>query len=138
MVLSPAGTGVAKWLEKQYGTPWEYCIPQASAVLEKTASDMPAGRTLVVHQQVLADSFCDILRKKGMQADTAGFFMMQPGLQKADDVRLREETDLRALVQERHYDNVIADGSLAPVLAGLPVRLYHLPHFAVSGEQKPD
>ena len=138
IVLSPAGTGAAKWLEKQYGTPWEYCIPQASAILEKTAPDMPAGRTLVVHQQVLADTFCDILRKKGMQADTAGFFMMQPGLQKADDVRLREETDLRSLVQERHYDNVIADGSLAPVLAGLPVRLYHLPHFAVSGEQKPD
>ena len=64
--------------------------------------------------------------------------MMLPGLQKAEDVRLREETDLRALVQERHYDNVIADRSLAPILAGLPVRLYHLPHFAVSGEQNLD
>ena len=136
IVLSPAGTAAAKWLEKQYGTPWEYCIPRAHAILEKTAPDMPAGRTLVVHQQVLADAFCDILREKGMQADTAGFFMMQPGLQKADDVRLREETDLRTLMQERHYDNVIADRSLAPILAGLPARLYHLPHFAVSGEQK--
>ena len=135
IVLSPAGTAAAKWLEKQYGTPWEYCIPQGSAILEKTAPAMPVGKTLVVHQQVLADTFCSILREKGMKADTAGFFMMMPELLKADDVRLREETDLRSLVQERHYDNVIADRSLAPILAGLPVRLYHLPHFAVSGEQ---
>ncbi len=138
IVLSPAGTAAAKWLEKQYGTPWEYCIPQAPAMLEKAAPGMPEGKTLVVHQQVLADTFCSILRQKGMQADTAGFFMMLPGLQKADDIRLREETDLRALVQERHYDNVITDRSLTPILAGLPVRLYHLPHFAVSGEQNPD
>jgi hypothetical protein len=70
-----------------------------------------------------------------MQADSAGFFMMQPDLHRADDVRLREETDLRALVQERQYDNVIADRSLEPILAGLPVQFWHLPHFAVSGEQ---
>ena len=96
---------------------------------------MPAAKTLVLHQQVLADTLCEILRRQGMQADTAGFFMMNPDLEKAGDVRLREETDLRALVQEQKYENVIADCSLKPILAGLPVRFFHLPHFAVSGEQ---
>ena len=60
--------------------------------------------------------------------------MMKQDLLQDGDSRLREETDLRSLVQERGYDTVIADRSLAPVLAGLPVRLIHLPHFAVSGD----
>ena len=135
IVLSPAGRAAAVWLEEQFGTPWEYCIPDADAVIAGFTASMHAGKTLVVHQQVLADTFCADLRKKGMQADSAGFFMMLPDLQSADHVRLREETDLRALVQERQYDNVIADRSLEPILAGLPVQFWHLPHFAVSGEQ---
>lgn len=135
LVLSPAGIAAARWLEKEYGTSWDYCIPNAAGILEKAAPQMPAGKTLVVHQQVLADTLCGLLRRKGMQADTATFFLMDTRLQKTEDVRMREETDLRSLVQDRHYDNVIADRSLEPILAGLPVRLYHLPHFAVSGEQ---
>ncbi len=135
LVLSPAGEAAAKWLQEEFGTPWEYCIPGINSILDRFISSMPAGKTLVVHQQVLADAFCASLREKGMQADSAGFFMVKPGLQRADDVRLREETDLRVLVQERKYDNVIADRSLKPILAGLPVRFFHLPHFAVSGEQ---
>ena len=135
IVLSPAGTAAAKWLEKTFGTPWEYCIPHAESILKNRTPGMPAAKTLVLHQQVLADTLCEILRRQGMQADTAGFFMMNPDLEKAGDVRLREETDLRALVQEQKYENVIADCSLKPILAGLPVRFFHLPHFAVSGEQ---
>ena len=135
LVLSPAGEAAARWLQEEFGTPWEYWVPHADSILDRFTSSMPAGKTLVVHQQVLADAFCASLRGKGMQADSAGFFMMTLGLQRADHVRLREETDLRALVQERKYDNVIADRSLKPILAGLPVRFFHLPHFAVSGEQ---
>ena len=135
IVLSPAGMAAAKWLEEEFGTPWEYCIPDAGSILDRFTAAIPAGKTLVVHQQVLADTICTSLRQKGMQADSAGFFMMTPDLQNTDHVRLREETDLRALVQERKYDNVIADRSLQPILAGLPVSFWHLPHFAVSGEQ---
>lgn len=135
LVLSPAGTAAAKWLEKQYGTPWDYHIPGADGMLEKTAPQMPAGRTLVVHQQLLADTFCGLLRQKGIEAHSAGFFMKLQEAEKTEFVRLREETDLRTLVQEKGIENVIADRSLQPILAGLPVRFYHLPHFAVSGEQ---
>ena len=40
------------------------------------------GPTLVVHQQVLADSLCGILRRQGIQADSASFFMMKPDVKK--------------------------------------------------------
>ena len=207
LVLSPAGAAAAKWLEKQYGTPWEYCIPRAEQILEKTAGDLaaadsrPCGKSekvLVVHQQTLARALCGLLLEKGIRARAAGFFLQNPeedfvdrlsadrissenfsgrsdtsfsgrsdtgffswsesGLSGHSDTgfsrrsgtglsgqadpdfsgiretHLREETDLRTLVQEEKISCVIADRSLAPILAGLPVRVIHLPHFAVSGE----
>ena len=137
IVLSPAGAAAARWLQKTYGTQWEYCIPGADRILRTAAPDLPAGPTLVVHQQVLADSLCGILRRQGIQADSASFFMMKPDVKKDHDVQLREETDLRTLLEERHYTNVIVDRSMEPVIEGLPVNVFHLPHFAVSGEQLP-
>ena len=162
IVLSPAGTAAAKWLQKEYGTPWSYFIPDAEKIFDRFCSaDMAesqkspvsaqirdkkacmvkeddAGRpatVLVLHQQVLADTICRLLRSRGIEADTAGFFMMNKDLLRDTDSLLREETDLRKLVLQKGYDTVIADRSLMPLLEGLPVRLLHLPHFAVSGEQ---
>ena len=137
IVLSPAGAAAARWLQKTYGTQWEYCIPGADRILRTAAPDLPAGPTLIVHQQVLADSLCGILRRQGIQADSASFFMMKPDVKKDHDVQLREETDLHTLLEERHYTNVIVDRSMEPVIEGLPVNVFHLPHFAVSGEQLP-
>ena len=137
IVLSPAGAAAARWLQKTYGTQWEYCIPGADRILRTVAPDLPAGPTLIVHQQVLADSLCGILRRQGIQADSASFFMMKPDVKKDHDVQLREETDLRTLLEERHYTNVIVDRSMEPVIEGLPVNVFHLPHFAVSGEHLP-
>ena len=137
IVLSPAGAAAARWLQKTYGTQWEYCIPGADRILRTAAPDLPAGPTLIVHQQVLADSLCGILRRQGIQADSASFFMMKPDVKKDHDVQLREETDLRTLLEERHYTNVIVDRSMEPVIEGLPVNVFHLPHFAVSGEHLP-
>lgn len=91
---------------------------------------------LVVHQQVLADRIRCSLEKAGIPAATAGFFTMNKELLRGEDTLLREESDLRALVQEKGFDCVIADRALEPVLAGLPVRVIHLPHFAVSGEYR--
>ena len=162
IVLSPAGIAAAKWLQKEYGTPWSYFIPDAEKIFDRFCSaDMAesqkspvsaqirdkkacmvkkddAGRpatVLVLHQQVLADTICRLLRSRGIEADTAGFFMMNKDLLRDTDSFLREETDLRKLVLQKGYDTVIADRSLMPLLEGLPVRLLHLPHFAVSGEQ---
>ena len=63
------------------------------------------------------------------------FFQLQEDLSRPGDTALREETDIRTLAEDRGYTCVIGDRSLAPILAGLPVRILHLPHFAVSGEQ---
>lgn len=147
IVLSPAGTAPAQWLAKEYGIPWEYGVPDTKGLL----SSLPGGKQLlseagerkeysrgrkilVVHQQVLARRLADLLQKNGFQADAASFFLMHKDLLQPADMQLREETDLRKLVEERKYDIVIADRAMGQILAGLPVRLVHLPHFAVSGK----
>jgi len=147
LVLSPAGRAAARWLETRYGTPWEYAVPDAGGLLDKTIARAglndfdelrtlcAGGPVLVVHQQVLAHAFCDLLAKAGIEADTASFFQLQEDLRRPGDTALREETDIRTLAEDRGYTCVIGDRSLAPILAGLPVRILHLPHFAVSGEQ---
>nr|WP_278277400.1 nitrogenase component 1 [Sarcina sp. DSM 11001] len=145
LVVSPAGAAAAVWLEKEYGTPWEYGIPGGEALMEiifKKLSDRSngdnisdgMGKVLVVHQQVLADRIRRRLEEAGIYAVTAGFFMMNKDLLRGEDSVLREEADLYKLVLERGFDCVIADRALEPVLAGLRVKLIPLPHFAVSGD----
>ena len=145
LVVSPAGAAAAVWLEKEYGTPWEYGIPGGEALMEiifKKLSDRSngdnisdgMGKVLVVHQQVLADRIRRRLEEAGIYAETAGFFMMNKDLLRGEDSVLREEADLYKLVLERGFDCVIADRALEPVLAGLRVKLIPLPHFAVSGD----
>ena len=135
IVLSPAGVPAAEWLEKEFGTPWNYCIPDAEKIAAALSIDGRShSRILVVHQQVLAGAVADVLRTKGLQADAASFFTMRSGLMKPGDTRLREEMDLRSLIEERKYDVLVADKVFAPLLEGLPVRLVPLPHFAVSGK----
>ena len=139
LVVSPAGDAAAKWLEKKYGTPWEYYIPGEEALFAALSEKLPeSGKTvkkvLIVHQQVLADRLRRRFLEAGTAADTAGFFMMMPELKEPGDVQLREEANLRALVLERGYDFVIADRALEPALYGLSTHLIHLPHFAVSGQ----
>lgn len=145
LVVSPAGAAAAVWLEKEYGTPWEYGIPGEEALMEiifKKLSDRSdgdnisdgIGKVLVVHQQVLADRIRRRLEQAGIYTETAGFFMMNKDLLRGEDSVLREEADLHKLVLERGFDCVIADRVLEPVLAGLQVKLIPLPHFAVSGD----
>ena len=139
LAVSPAGAAAAKWLEKKYGTPWEYYIPGEEALfgaLSKKLSESGKAvkKVLIVHQQVLADRLRRRFLDEGIDADTAGFFMMMPDLTGPGDVQLKEEADLRALVTLRNYDFVIADKALEPALSGLSTRLIHLPHFAVSGQ----
>ena len=93
---------------------------------------------LIIHQQVLADALRHSLEENGVQADTAGFFLMNRDLMRPGDVALREESDIRKLVTDRKYDYVICDRALEPILSGLFVTLIHLPHFAVSGELSQD
>ena len=145
-VLSPAGAAAAKWLEERYGTPWEYWIPDAERIrtrfdggfFSSAAQTLSGKKVLIIHQQVLADALRHSLEENGVQADTAGFFLMNRDLMRPGDVALREESDIRKLVTDRKYDYVICDRALEPILSGLSVTLIHLPHFAVSGELSQD
>ncbi len=141
-VLSPSGAAAAKWLEKKYGTPWEYWIPQADKILSRFAGDntsaaaasLEGKKVLIIHQQVLADALRRLLGNSPELVDIAGFFLMNRDIMQPGDRSLREERDVRDLVIEKQYDLVIADRAIEPILADLPVELIHLPHFAVSGD----
>ena len=76
----------------------------------------------------------DLMSKDLMNKDLMDKELMGKSFFCEKSTLLREEADLRALVIEKGFDYVVADRALEPVLAGLNVRLIHLPHFAVSGD----
>ena len=127
IVISPSALAAAEYLQKKYGTPYECGFFPEQKVPE-------TGRTLIIHQQIFADSLRCAMRlsRHGAEADVASFFRMNAPAEEGD-VRLKGEEDLLTLVRERDYDTVMGDPLFYRLLKNEKIHYVNLPHFAVSG-----
>ncbi len=153
LVLSPAALAAAKYLEAQFGTPYEARYPLAERLLsdamEKTDVRMilqnaengtweKQGRyanILILHQQVLANGLRKALQKRlgpESRITVASFFLMKDEWMENGDIRLREEEELFRLAEDGAYTLVAADGIFRPMF-GKDVAFIDIPHFACSG-----
>ena len=134
IVASPSGLRPAKYLEKNFGIPWETglffdplvsCSPYASA----------EGKTLILHQQILGNSLREAMEAGNTSAsriDVGTYFMAEDSLKREGDLELRSEADLlRALPQ---YDTILCDPVYQRAMKDYTGKVLTLPHFAVSGE----
>ena len=144
LVVAPSGLKAARYLARRFGTPYEVGYPldqiegfdgfmdHMRAIL---SADMDVKKILIVHQQVLAHSLREELRKhtKAM-IQLASWFEMDKELREPWDIPLLEEDQWIRLAEEGEYDVIIGDQLLSQAIPGYQGEFIALNHFAISGK----
>ena len=123
ILISSAGLGIARMLEKEFGIPYEFYAPAVNG------KDGP-GDVLIISEQIRGNAIREHLAKRGISSDVATFFTFDPESASGWDVRIRDEGDVSSLCRDRHYSAVIGDPLLDNLVGDL--RFIPDPHPAIS------
>ncbi|MCI6858856.1 MAG: nitrogenase component 1 [Eubacterium sp.] len=141
IVLAPSGLEAARYLKKEFGTPYElFCPPEVIPDWKQHVSrleELSGKKVLVVHQQAVANSIRqEILASCRAQVRVASWFMLDREWKEEGDLCLKEEDDWIDLVNREDYDVIIADPLLKRAVPNYVGIWWDLPHFAVSGKKR--
>ncbi len=136
LVVAPAALETAKYLEKEFGTPYEVRYPFVDELIPELGYERK--KILVIHQQVIANAIRQEIRTRSDEQNTevtvASWFMMKSELSEEGDLSLKEEMDYCKLVQNGNYDIVFADENMRGLVPGFKGTFVNVRHFAVSGK----
>ena len=136
LVVAPAALETAKYLEKEFGTPYEVGYPFVDELIPEL--DYARKKILIIHQQVIANAIRQEIRTRSNEQNTevtvASWFMMKSELSEEEDLSLKEEMDYCKLVQNGNYDIVFADENMRGLVPGFKGTFVNVRHFAVSGK----
>ena len=136
LVVAPAALETAKYLEKEFGTPYEVGYPFVDELIPEL--DYERKKILIIHQQVIANAIRQEIRTRSNEQNTevtvASWFMMKSELSEEEDLLLKEEMDYCKLVQNGNYDIVFADENMRGLVPGFKGTFVNVRHFAVSGK----
>ena len=136
LVVAPAALETAKYLEKEFGTPYEVGYPFVDELIPEL--DYAGKKILIIHQQVIANAIRQEIRTRSNEQNTevtvASWFMMKSELLEEEDLSLKEEMDYCKLVQNGNYDIVFADENMRGLVPGFKGTFVNVRHFAVSGK----
>lgn len=136
LVVAPAALETAKYLEKEFGTPYEVGYPFVDELILEL--DYAGKKILIIHQQVIANAIRQEIRTRSNEQNTevtvASWFMMKSELSEEEDLSLKEEMDYCKLVQNGNYDIVFADENMRGLVPGFKGTFVNVRHFAVSGK----
>ncbi len=143
-VIAPAGLPAAKYFQDTWGIPYEVgypteLLPEETALfaaIDKEIQENRRRHILIVHQQVLANSLRDALRKRyACEVTVASWFMMKEELAEAGDRHITEEDEWADFVRECGCDLIVGDVLLKKALPDYDGGYVNLPHYAVSGKR---
>lgn len=136
LVVAPAALETAKYLEKEFGTPYEVGYPFVDELIPEL--DYAGKKILIIHQQVIANAIRQEIRTRSNEQNTevtvASWFMTKSELSEEEDLSLKEEMDYCKLVQNGNYDIVFADENMRGLVPGFKGTFVNVRHFAVSGK----
>ena len=136
LVVAPAALETAKYLEKEFGTPYEVGYPFVDELIPELGYERK--KILIIHQQVIANAIRQEIRTRSDEQNTevtvASWFMMKSELSEEEDLSLKEEMDYCKLVQNGNYDIVFADENMRGLVPGFKGTFVNVRHFAVSGK----
>ena len=136
LVVAPAALETAKYLEKEFGTPYEVRYPFVDELTPELGYERK--KILIIHQQVIANAIRQEIRTRSDEQNTevtvASWFMMKSELSEEGDLSLKEEMDYCKLVQNGNYDIVFADENMRGLVPGFKGTFVNIRHFAVSGK----
>ena len=136
LVVAPEALETAKYLEKEFGTPYEVGYPFVDELIPELGYERK--KILIIHQQVIANAIRQEIRTRSDEQNTevtvASWFMMKSELSEEGDLSLKEEMDYCKLVQNGNYDIVFADENMRGLVPGFKGTFVNIRHFAVSGK----
>lgn len=136
LVVAPAALETAKYLEKEFGTPYEVGYPFVDELIPELGYERK--KILIIHQQVIANAIRQEIRTRSDEQNTevtvASWFMMKSELSEEGDLSLKEEMDYCKLVQNGNYDIVFADENMRSLVPEFKGTFVNIRHFAVSGK----
>lgn len=136
LVVAPAALETAKYLEKEFGTPYEVGYPFVDELIPELGYERK--KILIIHQQVIANAIRQEIRTRSDEQNTevtvASWFMMKSELSEEGDLSLKEEMDYCKFVQNGNYDIVFADENMRGLVPGFKGTFVNVRHFAVSGK----
>lgn len=136
LVVAPPALETAKYLEKEFGTPYEVGYPFVDELIPELGYERK--KILIIHQQVIANAIRQEIRTRSNEQNTevtvASWFMMKSELSEEEDLSLKEEMDYCKLVQNGNYDIVFADENMRGLVPGFKGTFVNIRHFAVSGK----
>ena len=136
LVVAPAALETAKYLEKEFGTPYEVGYPFVDELIPELGYE--SKKILIIHQQVIANAIRQEIRtrsdEQNKEVTVASWFMMKSELSEEGDLSLKEEKDYCKLVQNGNYDVVFADENMRGLVPGFKGTFVNIRHFAVSGK----
>lgn len=136
LVVAPAALETAKYLEKEFGTPYEMGYPFVDELIPELGYE--SKKILIIHQQVIANAIRQEIRtrsdEQNKEVTVASWFMMKSELSEEGDLSLKEEKDYCKLVQNGNYDVVFADENMRGLVPGFKGTFVNVRHFAVSGK----
>ena len=137
LVVAPAALETAKYLEKEFGTPYEVGYPFVDELIPEL--DYERKKILIIHQQVIANAIRQEIRirsdeQQNTEVTVASWFMMKSEFSEEGDLSLKEEKDCCKLVQNGNYDIVFADENMRGLVPGFKGTFVNVRHFAVSGK----
>ena len=137
LVLAPSGLPAARWLQKNFGTPYRILAPLARHHFTALQPHLPdtAKNILILHQQFTANALRTLLKKKYPESriTCATWFTLIGALAKPQDQKLRDEHDFPRLVATENYDLILADPLCKRTIPAYHGTFLPLPHPAVSG-----
>ncbi len=150
IAVSQAGVQIGKYMFKKYGIPYIAVTPlgDGSIALEKAENAIKGkieaydygqpSDILIVGEQIISDSIREyIYRKNGVYADVAVLFDCCDEYLKNNDIKIKNELQLRNILNSGKYRTILAD----PMVRGLlrkenndEVKFIDFPHVAVSSK----
>ncbi|MDO4953175.1 MAG: nitrogenase component 1, partial [Synergistaceae bacterium] len=137
VAVSVSGIKAAEYLQQRFGTPFVVEFPTEEVITKNAMYEVRGARcanTLIIHQQVLANSVRELLEARGETADVAVWFKLHAKYARENDVRLSEEDELLRLLSERRYTKIVADPIFLRCPAVRELEFVPLCHYACSGE----
>ena len=136
IAVSVSAIKSAEYLHERFGIPYTVRYPFLSDDIIAAVKSCK-GKALVIDSQIKANE----IRKCSSVPENitcASWFMMNEGHTCPQDTHIKGEDDLRNIVADGNYDNILADADMERIVkaAGFTGRFIDIPHFAVSGRLK--
>ena len=145
VVVAPAALPLARFLEKEYGIPYEteYPFPEDadriaeefSCIEQSPDKEKSFDKVLIIHQQVAANEIRRKLRQSDpdLQIICGSFFLMDDELKEEGDLHFEREDEFIDYVLQEGFDTVIGDAMFKRALRDFKGKYITFDHGAVSG-----